>query len=99
MRRQRAALPPLCLQQREFGQFGVRVMTIAPGLFETPMTGGLPEVVRETISKDIPFPSRLGLAEEYALLASQIIVENSYLNGTVIRLDGAVRLPAKFRPG
>ncbi|NBR03886.1 MAG: SDR family NAD(P)-dependent oxidoreductase [Alphaproteobacteria bacterium] len=67
----------MCLPAaREFGQFGVRVMTIAPGLFET------------------PFPSRLGMAEEYALLASQI-VENSYLNGTVIRLDGAVRLPRK----
>lgn len=85
----------MCLPAaREFGQFGVRVMTIAPGLFETPMTEGLPEEVREAIGKDIPFPSRLGLAEEYALLASQI-VENSYLNGTVIRLDGAVRLARK----
>jgi len=85
----------MCLPAaREFGQFGIRVMTIAPGLFETPMTDGLPEEVREAIGKDIPFPSRLGLAEEYALLASQI-VENSYLNGTVIRLDGAVRLPRK----
>ena len=85
----------MCLPAaREFGQFGVRVMTIAPGLFETPMTDGLPEDVREAIGKDIPFPSRLGMAEEYALLASQI-VENSYLNGTVIRLDGAVRLPRK----
>jgi len=85
----------MCLPAaREFGQFGLRVMTIAPGLFETPMTEGLPQEVREAIGDGIPFPSRLGLAEEYALLAAQI-VENSYLNGTVIRLDGALRLPRK----
>ncbi len=85
----------MCLPAaREFGRFGVRVMTIAPGLFETPMTEGLPEDVRVAIGSDIPFPSRLGLAEEYALLAAQI-VENPYLNGTVIRLDGALRLPRK----
>ena len=85
----------MCLPAaREFGQFGVRVMTIAPGLFETPMTEGLPDDVRAAIGDDIPFPSRLGLAEEYALLAAQI-VENPYLNGTVIRLDGALRLPRK----
>ena len=85
----------MCLPAaREFGRFGVRVMTIAPGLFETPMTDGLPDDVRAAIGGDIPFPSRLGLAEEYALLAAQI-VENSYLNGTVIRLDGALRLPRK----
>lgn len=85
----------MCLPAaREFGRFGVRVMTIAPGLFETPMTDSLPEDVREAIGRDIPFPPRLGMAEEYALLASQI-VENDYLNGTVIRLDGAVRLPRK----
>ena len=85
----------MCLPAaRELGQYGVRVMTIAPGLFETPMTDGLPDDVREAIGGDIPFPSRLGLAEEYALLAAQI-VENPYLNGTVIRLDGALRLPRK----
>jgi NAD(P)-dependent dehydrogenase (short-subunit alcohol dehydrogenase family) len=85
----------MCLPAaREFGRFGVRVMTIAPGLFETPMTDGLADDVRTAIGADIPFPSRLGLAEEYALLAAQI-VENPYLNGTVIRLDGALRLPRK----
>jgi NAD(P)-dependent dehydrogenase (short-subunit alcohol dehydrogenase family) len=85
----------LCLPAaRELGQFGIRVMTIAPGLFETPMTDGLPNDLRDAISANIPFPSRLGLAEEYALLAAQI-VGNPYLNGTVIRLDGALRLPRK----
>jgi len=85
----------LCLPAaRELGQFGVRVMTIAPGLFETPMTDGLPDDLRAALGGNIPFPSRLGLASEYALLAGQI-VENAYLNGTVIRLDGALRLPRK----
>ena len=85
----------MCLPAaREFGQHGVRVLTIAPGLFETPMTDGLPDNIRAAIGSDIPFPSRLGLATEYALLATQI-VENPYLNGTVIRLDGALRLPRK----
>jgi len=85
----------LCLPAaREFGQFGVRVMTIAPGLFETPMTDGLPDDVRAAIGSSIPFPSRLGLAKEYALLARQIVA-NPYLNGTVVRLDGALRLPRK----
>lgn len=85
----------LCLPAaRELGQFGVRVMTIAPGLFETPMTDGLPDDLRDALGANIPFPSRLGLATEYALLAAQI-VDNPYLNGTVIRLDGALRLPRK----
>lgn len=85
----------LCLPAaRELGQFGVRVMTIAPGLFETPMTDGLPDDLRDALGANIPFPSRLGLASEYALLAAQI-VNNPYLNGTVIRLDGALRLPRK----
>lgn len=85
----------LCLPAaRELGQFGIRVMNIAPGLFETPMTDGLPDDIRDVLGSNIPFPSRLGLADEYALMAAQI-VENAYLNGTTIRLDGALRLPRK----
>lgn len=76
---------------RELARFGIRVMAIAPGLFETAMTQTLPEEVRSAISANIPFPSRLGAPEEYALLVEQIVT-NPFLNGTVIRLDGAVRL-------
>jgi NAD(P)-dependent dehydrogenase (short-subunit alcohol dehydrogenase family) len=76
---------------RELSRFGIRVMTIAPGIFWTPMVDGMPEHIQESLSKSIPFPSRLGKAEEFAALAAGII-ENSYLNGTTIRLDGAVRL-------
>ncbi len=76
---------------RELARFGIRVMAIAPGLFETAMTQTLPEEVRSAISASIPFPSRLGAPEEYALLVEQIVT-NPFLNGTVIRLDGAVRL-------
>lgn len=79
---------------REFSRMGVRVMTIAPGLFETTMTAGLPEDVRKAITSFVPYPNRLGKAEEYAQLVEQI-VNNPYLNGTTIRLDGAVRLPPK----
>jgi len=79
---------------REFAQHGIRVMTIAPGLFYTPMMEGLPEDVTEKITANIPFPARLGDPAEYALMAAQI-VENAYLNGTTIRLDGAVRLPPR----
>ncbi|MTI15922.1 SDR family NAD(P)-dependent oxidoreductase [Rhodobacteraceae bacterium RKSG542] len=76
---------------RELARFGIRVMAIAPGLFETAMTAGLPDDARQSISASIPFPSRLGQASEYAELAAQI-VRNTMLNGTTIRLDGAVRL-------
>lgn len=79
---------------REFAQHGIRVMAIAPGLFHTPMMEGLPEETSAKIIANIPFPARLGHAEEFGLLVSQI-VENSYLNGEVIRLDGAVRFPPK----
>ncbi len=79
---------------REFARVGIRVMAIAPGLFETAMTEGLPAEVRKEITGNIPFPSRLGMPQEYAQLACDI-VQNSYLNGTTIRLDAAVRLPQR----
>lgn len=91
----KGAIASLCLPAaREFAQFGVRVVAIAPGLFQTPMMQGLPEEVAQKIAENIPFPARLGEPEEYALLAGQIIT-NPYLNGTTIRLDGAVRLPKR----
>lgn len=91
----KGAIASMCLPAaREFAQFGIRVMSIAPGLFHTPMMEGLPEDVTAKITANIPFPSRLGAPEEYALLAEQI-VENPFLNGTTIRLDGAVRLPPR----
>lgn len=76
---------------RELARFGIRVVAIAPGLFETAMTETLPEDIRTAISANIPYPPRLGAPDEYALLVEQI-VKNPYLNGTVIRLDGGVRL-------
>ena len=79
---------------RELAQHGIRVMAIAPGLFRTPMMEGLPDEVSEKIAANIPFPARLGDPGEYAKLVQQI-VENPYLNGTTIRLDGAVRLPPR----
>jgi NAD(P)-dependent dehydrogenase (short-subunit alcohol dehydrogenase family) len=79
---------------REFSRFGIRVMTIAPGIFWTPMVDGMPDHIQEALSDSIPFPSRLGRAEEFAVLAGNII-ESPYLNGTTIRLDGAVRLAPK----
>jgi NAD(P)-dependent dehydrogenase (short-subunit alcohol dehydrogenase family) len=79
---------------RECASYGVRVMTIAPGIFMTPMIQGMPEAVQEALGKMIPFPPRLGKGVEYARLVTQII-ENPYLNGEVIRLDGAVRMAAK----
>lgn len=85
----------MCLPAaREFARFGIRILAIAPGLFHTPMMEGLPEEVTTKIVSDIQFPNRLGQPEEYALLVSQI-VSNPYLNGTTIRLDGAVRLPPR----
>lgn len=79
---------------RELARFGIRVMAIAPGLFETAMSAGLPDDIRAEILKSVPYPSRMGLPEEYAQLV-QSIVENQMLNGTVIRLDAAARMPAK----
>lgn len=76
---------------RELARYGVRVMTIAPGIFDTPMMAGLPEAARESLGAQVPFPSRLGKPAEYALMARQII-ENPMLNGEVIRLDGAIRM-------
>jgi NAD(P)-dependent dehydrogenase (short-subunit alcohol dehydrogenase family) len=76
---------------REFAQHQIRVMTIAPGIFDTPMLAGLPEAARESLGKQTPFPARLGRPSEYASLARHI-VENQMLNGEVIRLDGAIRL-------
>lgn len=91
----KGAIASMCLPAaREFAKMGVRVMTIAPGLFHTPMMEGLPPETVEGIVENIPFPHRLGQPDEYAQLAADI-VQNSYLNGTVIRLDGAVRLPAR----
>jgi NAD(P)-dependent dehydrogenase (short-subunit alcohol dehydrogenase family) len=79
---------------REFTRIGVRVMTIAPGVFHTPMVDIMPEQVQQSLGESIPFPKRLGKPEEFAALAAHII-ENTYFNGTVIRLDGAVRLEPK----
>jgi NAD(P)-dependent dehydrogenase (short-subunit alcohol dehydrogenase family) len=79
---------------REFARAGIRVTAIAPGLFETAMTEGLPDDVRATITANIPFPPRLGHPEEYARLVEAIVI-NPMINGTVIRLDGAVRLPPR----
>ncbi|WP_050462344.1 SDR family NAD(P)-dependent oxidoreductase [Herbaspirillum autotrophicum] len=79
---------------RDLAQFGVRVMTIAPGLFLTPLLYQLPEEVQQSLAASIPFPKRLGKAEEFAQLALHI-VGNLSLNGEVIRLDGALRLPPR----
>jgi len=79
---------------REFARIGVRVNTVAPGIFWTPMVDGMPEHVQESLSASIPFPSRLGKPEEFAELVVHIM-QNSYINGETIRLDGAVRLAPK----
>ena len=76
---------------RELARSGIRVLTIAPGIFDTPMMAGLPEAARESLGKQVPFPPRLGKPEEYAALVKHI-VENEMLNGEVIRLDGAIRM-------
>nr|MDQ3386722.1 3-hydroxyacyl-CoA dehydrogenase [Actinomycetota bacterium] len=76
---------------RDLARSGIRVMTIAPGIFDTAMLAGLPEEARESLGKQVPFPPRLGKPEEYAALARHII-ENEMLNGEVIRLDGAIRM-------
>jgi NAD(P)-dependent dehydrogenase (short-subunit alcohol dehydrogenase family) len=79
---------------RELARFGIRVMTIAPGVFETPMMAGMTPEYQKTLSAAVPFPARLGKATEYAALARDI-VENPMLNGTTIRLDGALRMAPK----
>jgi NAD(P)-dependent dehydrogenase (short-subunit alcohol dehydrogenase family) len=76
---------------REFAQFGVRVLTIAPGIFRTPMVHALPQEAQDSLGASVPFPKRLGEPEEFAELALHM-VRNRYLNGEVIRLDGALRM-------
>ena len=79
---------------REFARIGVRVMTIAPGTFDTPLLAALPDAARASLAQQVPFPSRLGRPEEYAALVCHIF-ENEMLNGEVIRLDGAIRMAPK----
>ncbi len=79
---------------RDLARFGIRVCTIAPGLFKTPMLAGLPDKVQNELAATVPFPNRLGDPDEYGQLA-QSIVENAMLNGEVIRLDGAIRMAPK----
>jgi NAD(P)-dependent dehydrogenase (short-subunit alcohol dehydrogenase family) len=79
---------------RDLAARGIRVCTIAPGLFDTPLLAALPEEAREALGKTMPFPSRLGRPEEYAQLACHI-AENPMLNGETIRLDGALRMAPK----
>jgi NAD(P)-dependent dehydrogenase (short-subunit alcohol dehydrogenase family) len=79
---------------REFARIGVRVMTVAPGTFDTPLLAGLPEAARQSLAQQVPFPSRLGRPPEYAALVRHIF-ENEMLNGEVIRLDGAIRMAPK----
>ena len=79
---------------RELARIGIRVMTIAPGTFDTPMLAGLPPAARESLAQQVPFPARLGRPDEYASLVRHIF-ENEMLNGGVIRLDGALRMASK----
>ncbi len=79
---------------RELARFGIRVMTIAPGIFDTPMLQGMSDEVRASLGAQVPFPPRLGRPDEYAALVRHI-VENELLNGEVIRLDGAIRMAPK----
>jgi NAD(P)-dependent dehydrogenase (short-subunit alcohol dehydrogenase family) len=79
---------------RDLAQYGIRVCTIAPGLFDTPLLAALPEEARQKLGAGVPYPQRLGQPAEYAHLASHII-ENPMLNGEVIRLDGALRMPPR----
>lgn len=79
---------------RELARYGIRVNTIAPGIFETPMLAGLPEEARISLGQQVPFPPRLGKPSEYAALAGHMI-DNVILNGEVVRLDGAIRMAAK----
>jgi len=79
---------------RELARFGIRVMTIAPGIFDTPLMSSLPQAARESLAAQVPFPPRLGKPSEYAALVKHIF-ENEMLNGEVIRLDGAIRMAPK----
>jgi NAD(P)-dependent dehydrogenase (short-subunit alcohol dehydrogenase family) len=79
---------------RELARVGVRVVTIAPGLFHTPMVEGLPAEIQRSLAEGVPFPQRLGGAEEFAALVEHIAI-NRYLNGETIRLDGALRMPPR----
>ncbi|MGN6127336.1 MAG: SDR family NAD(P)-dependent oxidoreductase [Humibacter sp.] len=79
---------------RELARYGIRVCTIAPGIMETPMLAGLPQAAQESLGQQVPYPQRLGRPDEYAALAMAII-ENGYLNGETIRLDGAIRMAPK----
>src|ERR1700761_9280306 len=79
---------------RELAQFGIRVLTIAPGLFLTPLLGSLPQEAQDSLASAIPFPHRLGQPEEFALLAMHMI-DNPYLNGEVVRLDASLRMAPK----
>ncbi|MGA9015549.1 MAG: SDR family NAD(P)-dependent oxidoreductase [Acetobacteraceae bacterium] len=79
---------------RELARVGVRVVTIAPGLFHTPMVAGLPAEVQQSLAEGIPFPQRLGMPEEYAALVEHIVA-NRFINGETIRLDGALRMPPR----
>lgn len=79
---------------RELARFGIRVMTIAPGIFETPMLKGMPQEIQDSLGRMVPFPPRLGRADEYAALVCHI-AENAMLNGETIRLDGAIRMAPK----
>ena len=76
---------------REFARFGIRVLTIAPGIFDTPMLSGLSQEVQDSLGGSVPFPSRLGKPEEYAALAMHM-VSNAMFNDEVVRLDGAIRM-------
>jgi NAD(P)-dependent dehydrogenase (short-subunit alcohol dehydrogenase family) len=79
---------------RELARFGIRVVTIAPGIFETPMMAGFSQEVRQSLAATVPFPQRLGLPAEFAALVKHIC-ENTMLNGETIRLDGALRMAAR----
>lgn len=79
---------------RELARYGIRVCSIAPGIFSTPMMESLPEKVRQSLEQQIPFPSRMGRGEEYASLALQMVT-NTMLNGVTVRLDGALRMPPR----
>lgn len=79
---------------RELARFGIRVVTVAPGIFETPMMAGMTEEVRSSLNATVPFPARMGKPAEFAALV-QHIIENRYLNGETIRLDGAIRMAPK----
>ncbi len=79
---------------RELAEHGIRVVTVAPGVFDTPMLAGVPDAVRESLGAGVPFPPRLGRPDEFAALVLHVL-ENSLLNGTAIRLDGALRMPPR----